>query len=348
MEAMKAIKDSFQHASITLLAAVLVFTCCGCGAAGGGGGNPTPSAAHPEGAASSGKAGSGAPIAPLQSGEAGLTFLFFSDTQADPEAGSYQSVGERIAEGVSIANKQNLGLVIFGGDTVNDGGDEAEWGAFWREAGAPLAGLPIAAVAGNHDSHAMLAEQFDYPETAPAGRGDGFFYSFDMGPVHFIMLDSNIMGAARQADQDWLREDLESVGARKAGWRIAVMHHPLWPPVANPKDDARAKAMREHFLPVLEAHGVELVLCGHQHIYTRSAPMRGENVSADGGGIIQIMAASGDKQAYFLENGSFIEAAADSPNYLLITADSEKLGITAYNADNVVVDSCVLTKAAGG
>jgi hypothetical protein len=52
--------------------------------------------------------------------------------------------------------------------------------------------------------------------------------------------------------------------------------------------------MRGHFLPLLEAYGVDLILCGHQHIYSRTLPMKGSEASS--GGIVQIMTASGGKE----------------------------------------------------
>jgi hypothetical protein len=100
-------------------------------------------------------------------------FLYFSDTQADPEAGSYAGFGELLAAVVSREGKPDL--AIFGGDTVNDGGDAEDWAAFREAAAGPLDGVATAAVPGNHDSHALLAGQFDYPARAPAGQGEGFF-----------------------------------------------------------------------------------------------------------------------------------------------------------------------------
>ena len=270
-----------------------------------------------------------------------LTFLFFSDTQADPETGDYYSLGEMLSR--AVTQDQHTALVIFGGDTVNDGKDAAEWRDFWQAAKVPLTGLITAAVPGNHDSHALLAEQFCYPLKAPAKQEEGFFYSLDHGPVHFIMLDSNIMGAANSADAKWLQNDLQSEEARQAVWRIAVMHHPLWPLTENPKDTRRAETMREYFLPLLEAGGVDLILCGHQHIYGRSLPMRGES-PAESGGIIQIMAASGAKVSYVTGGNDHVAVSSPAPNYLLLQADEQKLTVTACNEHHEAFDTCTLTR----
>lgn len=269
-----------------------------------------------------------------------LVFLFFSDTQENPGTGDGSNYEKLLAQ--AMARSEEPELAIFGGDTVNNGGDDSQWQEFWRISSSFLTGLTTAAVPGNHDSHKLLAQQFDYPKQAPSGQGDGYFYSFDLGPVHFIMLDSNIMGAANEKDVEWLRKDLQSAEAGQASWRIAVMHHPMWPLGENPKDIQRALTMREHFLPLLEAYGVELILCGHQHLYGRTLSMSGERISADRTGIVQIMAASGDKESYSAGDLDYIAASFSSTCYLLLKADGEELSITAYDSENNMIDICTM------
>ena len=270
-----------------------------------------------------------------------FVFLYFSDTQADPDTEDYTKLGELMTG--SVTQEQIPSLVIFGGDTVNDGGYPDEWHDFWQVA-SRLDDLTTAAVAGNHDNHPLLTEQFDYPAKAPSAPGDGFFYSLNMEGVYFLMLDSNVMGAGRREDVQWLRSELESDKARQATWRIVVMHHPMWPIVDNQKDIDRAETMREHFLPVMEEYGVDLILCGHQHLYARSVPMKGKTSAGEDGGIVQIMAASGDKQSYVTgENTDFIAVDAQSPNYLLISADNVAFKVTAYGEDQQPFDSFILT-----
>ena len=279
---------------------------------------------------------------PQQPQQRTLTFLFFSDTQPNPELMDYSSVGELLAQAVS--REELPELVVFGGDTVDDGGCEEQWGKFRQAIGSSLDGILTAAVAGNHDSYALLAEQFDYPQTAPSSPGEGFFYTFSMGPVFFVMLDSNIMGAANERDIMWLENELQSESARQADWLVAVMHHPVWTVSDTPRDMRRSETLREHFLPILEENGVALILCGHQHIYTRTKPMRGDAVAHDGRGIVQIMAASGDKASYTMGERDFIAADHAAPNYLLISADSASISITAYDGEHRMIDQFAIQR----
>lgn len=97
------------------------------------------------------------------------------------------------------------------------------------------------------------------------------YYSFDVGNVHFIALDSD--GVSRAADgpmATWLQADLAYAKAN-AKWIIAYWHHPPYSKGSHNSDTAGATTdMRTNFNPLLEQYGVDLVLTGHSHSYERS------------------------------------------------------------------------------
>ena len=271
--------------------------------------------------------------APEAAGENPFIFLFMSDTQADPQTGDYSGFEALLKIALSKAPKPSL--LLLGGDTVNDGADESEWRDFFQAVGASLDGLHVAAAAGNHDSSKNLTGKFEWPKSAPQMPYQGCFYSFDMGGVHFTVLDSNIMGAGNDEDVEWLKEDLCSKAAREANWRVAVCHHPFWPVADIPKDIARAKTMQERFLPALEEHGVDLLLVGHQHVYSRCAKAHGP---------VQVMAASGGKESYAPAGQPYIVTTADAPNFVRVSAGAETLAITACDAAGGTIEAFELFK----
>jgi len=262
-----------------------------------------------------------------------------SDTQADPEAGDYTHFGKILESALRSDNDPRL--LVLGGDNINDGSSIGEWELFWNAAGENLYGLLVASAAGNHDNTALLARQFDYPQTAPENNTEGFFYTFSENNVFFLILDSNIMGAGNTSDAEWLRDQLTSSSATRADWRIAVLHHPFYPVADIPKDIQRAEVMRELFLPVMEENGVDLILCGHQHVYSRTAPMQGGVIEENG--IIQIMTASGAKGSYSPGDKEYIAQISETSAYLIINAGADELNITAFNYagepfDNVQIE----------
>jgi hypothetical protein len=87
--------------------------------------------------------------------------------------------------------------------------------------------------------------------------------------MHFICLDS--MTADRATNglmANWLRTDLAST---TRDWVIAFWHHPAYTKGSHDSDtEIELMQMRQNFVPILEAGGVDLVLAGHSHCYERS------------------------------------------------------------------------------
>jgi len=275
--------------------------------------------------------GCGAPASAKDAEEA-FSFIYMSDTQADPGVGDYTAVGELLDK--ALAHESAPRLIVLGGDSVNDGSSAAEWADFWAASDGITDDVTIAAVAGNHDSGPLLAEQFDYPETT----AEGYFYTFTEGNVFFLMLDSNIMGGGNRDHALWIEEQLASESAKNADWRIAVAHHPLWPVADIPKDIQRAQTMRDVYLPSMEGK-IDLFLCGHQHSYARATDM--------GIGFIQIMAASGAKGSYKAGDMEYIITTAEAPNYLIIEAGAKALDITSFDSAGSELDGVSVIKEAG-
>jgi acid phosphatase type 7 len=109
---------------------------------------------------------------------------------------------------------------------------------------------------------------FTMPQNGEAGgvaSGTEKYYSFDYGNIHFICLDSQTSGSwlAGSAMRTWLANDLAATTAK---WIIAFWHHPPFSRGSNYDHSG----MRNNILPVLEQGGVDLIVCGHSHVYERS------------------------------------------------------------------------------
>lgn len=122
---------------------------------------------------------------------------------------------------------------------------------------------------------------FTVPKNGEAGgipSGKEAYYSFNYGDIHFISMDSEDTPRDKNGVMaNWLRTDLEN---DDHNWKIAYFHHPVYTKGSHDSDrdkdsDGRMQEMRENFLPILEDHGVDLVLGGHSHIYERSYLLKG-------------------------------------------------------------------------
>lgn len=111
-------------------------------------------------------------------------------------------------------------------------------------------------------------------EVGGAPSGTEAYYAFDIANVHFVCLDSHDLDRSPDAPMaQWLRADLEQADAQ---WLIAFWHHPPYTKGSHDSDiEGQLIEMRENFMPILEAAGVDLVLTGHSHIYERSMLMDG-------------------------------------------------------------------------
>jgi hypothetical protein len=107
------------------------------------------------------------------------------------------------------------------------------------------------------------------------------FYSFDIGNIHFLSLDSygrevngyNIADTLSEQVQ-WMKKDLEN--NKNKEWVVAYWHHPPYTMGTHNSDKQQDLVkIRTNLIPILERYGVDLIVCGHSHLYERSSLMKG-------------------------------------------------------------------------
>ena len=95
------------------------------------------------------------------------------------------------------------------------------------------------------------------------------------------------------------------------------------------------------WVPVMEAHGADLVLCGHQHMYMRTEAI---------GGIVYVMGNSGNMKSAVYEKMDTLPdycmvLSGNGPNYQIIDAGRRKLQLTSYDADGLIIDRFTIRKS---
>src|SRR3989441_7099305 len=118
---------------------------------------------------------------------------------------------------------------------------------------------------------------FTLPKSGEAGgvaSGTEAYYSFNYGNIHFVCLDSTDSNRSPSgAMLTWLKADLS---ANTRQWLIAYWHHPPYSKGSHDSDsESELEQMRQYANPILESHGVDLVLSGHSHAYERSYLLNG-------------------------------------------------------------------------
>jgi len=163
--------------------------------------------------------------------------------------------------------------LMLGDNAYADGTDEEFQAAVFDMYPEMLRKSVLWPTRGNHDTlGSVYYGAFSMPTGGEAGgmpSGSEAYYSFDYANAHFVCLDSE--GSRRAVDDAmyvWMESDL---AATDQEWIIAYWHHPPYSKGSHDSDtEARLVEMRETFVPLLEAYGVDLVLTGHSHSYERS------------------------------------------------------------------------------
>ena len=262
-------------------------------------------------------------------------------------------------------------------------GDQVEgWGAPVKQLEAftapeKLQEYRLAVLKGNHETY-TLDRHFQDTYFLPNEVDDTANYFFNYNNVLFIGLDGN---RASKADIDvhakFVNETIAAHGA-DADWVIVGIHHAPFSQGTH-YTDKDVVELRNSLTPKLSEAGVDLVLSGHDHIYTRTHLMNGVDpvipAGASKSGDILIpednevlyvtsTTATGGKYYDFQdENGTTHpnvreENVTDlahkstarwrqdyNPDYTSIDVSSESLKLTTYNINTpYVVDQVTLLK----
>lgn len=173
---------------------------------------------------------------------------------------------------ISDKNWKDIDLVFFNGDMLSDlqseeqifeGFMDAAVGIFAKE-------VPLYYARGNHETRGDFADTFPNYFPSPTGK---LYYSFQQGPVHFIVLDSGedkpdsdieygriaAFDNYRSEQVSWLKNVVMTEQFINAPYKIVIVHIP---PIG---DWHGAQEIAKKFVPVLNKAGIDLMLSGHLH-----------------------------------------------------------------------------------
>ncbi len=229
---------------------------------------------------------------------------------------------EKVFQGLQkYLDKNNFSLdgYLHVGDMAYDHGQDCEFqNNFFSVYKSLLRQVVCWPTIGNHESSTGEIENRPYndayilPTKAEAGgfpSGTESYYSFEIGPIHFISLDSQNLNRRPIGEMAlWLKKDLEK---NKKAWIIAYWHHPPYTKGTHDSDtEIQHIEMREHIMPILESGGVDLILGGHSHIYERSMLIDGAYATPTTSAKVILDDGDGDKKG----DGAYIKSAGIHPH----------------------------------
>ncbi|MGY1457381.1 metallophosphoesterase [Luteimonas sp. A534] len=277
-----------------------------------------------------------------------LEFLYFGDTQ-----NKNASHGSRVLL-EALRHAPRARLALFAGDLVSggDGEDDNEWGE-WTDITAPIAAtMLVAPVTGNHEYFEEFEDtpqerrvlglhwphMFALPDNGAPGTA-ATTYWFDMHDARFVVLDGtsalDLGTAAAQAQ--WLDGVLRD---NPRAWSIVAIHQPMY----SPREGRDNALLREHLMPVLERHAVDLVLQGHDHTYGRRAGDAGAATPQ------YVVSVAGAKQ-YLLSRearDTMAPVAEDTQLFQVVRIDGDTLSYEARTVTGRLYDAFSLVGESRG
>jgi hypothetical protein len=153
---------------------------------------------------------------------------------------------------------------------------------------------PWMPAAGNHENelgngpigYGAYQTYFSVPDSGADAELRGLWYAFTAGSVRVISLNNDdvtyqdggnsyVHGYSGGAQRRWLEAELARSRANPAiDWIVVCMHQVVVSTVD--KFNGADLGIRENWVPLFDRYGVDLVVCGHEHHYERSHPIRGQ------------------------------------------------------------------------
>ncbi|MEM0968974.1 MAG: fibronectin type III domain-containing protein [Verrucomicrobiota bacterium] len=284
-------------------------------------------------------------------GYAPTQFVYFGDAQND-----ILDHWSRVIR-MAYQTAPHASFAIHAGDLVNKAHRDHEWAQWFRAGGFIHRQWTAVPAVGNHEFQPLssvlskkLAMQWRPQFTLPVEPGlaedlHETVYTVDFQDVRLIVLNSNTDLESQTA---YLETQLRDTAAR---WKILVCHHSIFSP-AKGRDFPFA---RDHWKPLLDQYGADLVLNGHDHTYARGhVPIRtAEGQNTQDLGTVYVTSVSGPKQyelaprdrnTYRAEGYRPDKAAEQTQFFQVIDIVEDTLTYVAYTATGEEYDRAKLVK----
>lgn len=272
-----------------------------------------------------------------------FTFVYFGDPQEE-----VKSKCSRIFR-AAYKKAPDADFWHFIGDLVDDGDNDQQWGELFYAFGWIPRTMPMILLPGNHEYpdkrfvHGadyqlfhLWRPHFTLPENGPDGLTETVYF-IDYQGVRLVMLNGNEQ-LAKQAR--WLDRIL--TGNRQP-WTIAAIHQPVY----STGKWRNKTTYQRLFVPVFDKHGVDLVLQGHDHTYSRTFPLKnGARTAAGESGTVYVGSVCGPKSYPVNPRyGNLMEKTGTGRQlFQVIRVAPHRLEYESFDATGTPYDSFVLEK----
>ena len=271
-----------------------------------------------------------------------FSFIYFGDPQTN-----IKSEWSRVIR-KAYNYSPDCSFMLYGGDIINRAGRDLEWEE-WFTAGSYIYGMvPQVLTPGNHDYDGLIIDshwkhQFTQPSNGPIEVRNSCFFS-DYKNLKIISIDSaaeeemsHENGRALKSQKAWL-DSLLTVNTKE--WVIITTHLPFY----SSKETRDNPLLRKHFQPILEKHGVDMVLTGHDHSY-------GRGMASDFSvkpSIVYVVSVSGPKLSEVSDKEWMQVKGSNIQLFQEISIEGNTLHFKAITADGKLFDEFKINKQTSG
>lgn len=246
------------------------------------------------------------------------------------------------------------------GDLVDNGEDEYQWQAWFAAVSPLISEVPVAPLMGNHEAYSLewkvarperYLAHFALPENGDASLPE-MFWSFDWGPVHFAVLNTQMAELDGFYDgllakqQAWLKSDMARTEKK---WKVVLMHKdPLQYRIASrPEREEGFSPEGLAFMPLFDELGIDAVISAHLHTYRDRGHIY--DLKRDEKGPLYILTGvAGDVRYPNLWTDHaldvYVAPQPETDNFMTLEADEEMLILRAFLPDGTPLDEAVLRK----
>ncbi|MFC2084496.1 metallophosphoesterase [Bacteroidota bacterium] len=228
--------------------------------------------------------------------------------------------------------KDKPSFVIHAGDLVQYGKKLDDWFGFLNNWKQLLGTIPWLAVYGNHEIDSYLNQFFRFPSNNSINPDNwGHWFSINYNNIHITALDIYRDYLPGSEQYDWLINDLNSIDLN-IDHRIVVLHEP--PFSSGPHGSNMS--VREHLVPLFEENNIDLVFCGHEHLYERSYVSGVQYVTTGGAG----------SPLYYIAGGSNLYSliAETVFHYCRVYIDNKNIKLEMVRSDGTIGETLEIVK----
>lgn len=265
--------------------------------------------------------------------ETSLRFVVYGDNRSDDAAHSSVVRAMAKAEGEFLVNT---------GDLVEDGSNEIDWQHFFEIERPILRDRALFASIGNHELVETgggsflryFGEEVD-GGAAPPGDRRRFARSLRWGSARFLFVNA-MDSFATTEERKWLDAELARIDQEPGlAFRFVVLHQG---PYSSGPHGPNPRMWNTGLVEALREHRIDLVFCGHDHLYERG----------EAKGLKYVVSGGGGAPLYPVKKRLASSPIAESAHHFIeVSIKDQSFAMVARRVDGSVLDRCGFAKGGG-